>query len=1840
MISHLACDETSPKMPESTRLSCILNSDCPIGQRCEESECVELGVIVSECEEGACVCRSDADCPEGSFCELTTEQCARAECQVNSDCASGLVCLSNRCLTDLEADLDRDGVPDNIDNCREVINPDQANTDLSQEGLPGGPLIGDDLGDLCDEDIDNDGVLNEADNCPKTFNPDQRDSDNGGEGDGVGDRCEPTLRGVCGDCPVDRVEGDTLYCDPSCNQPNLCVPGLARCNDNEREECDQRGQWSIILCPGDENCEELNERETRCVPRFCVPESSTCDSEGSAVLRCDSLGKSREVSESCEEGSRCVERAGVHSCQVKLCVEGDRRCSEGSLERCYQEVEWRPEPCPERFTCGFLEGQAQCVQTLCGNGILEAGEGCDDGNTVTENCRYGERACSVCNANCELVEGYARYCGDGLTNGEEACDDGNQVTEVCPYEMSACEVCDANCQLIDGSTSYCGDGQLDFEHGEGCDDGNQITEVCPYGLADYRCEICDEDCELIQVPSPVCGDGVTQSDFGEECDSAGVAPPVCAYGVEHCEVCDLDCRFGAGQTSLCGDNVVNAPQESCDDGNQDTENCDYGLESCEVCNANCQRIQGETSFCGDGQLDASQGEFCDDGNQTRNDGCDDRCVIEECGNAVLQEWGGEACDDGNNDPLDGCHQCQFTCGNQTLEENEECDDGNQIAGDGCDDHCLVERCSNGILQTASGEECDDGNLSNGDGCDDRCRVERCGNSVIQLGEECDDGNFSSGDGCDVFCRLECGNGFLGQNEECDDGNRFPGDGCDAECYLEGCGNGRLDEGEACDDGNLIDDDGCSASCILDSCGDGQLDLEFGEECDDGNDYAGDGCFQCFFEGCGNGRRDLGEECDATEEGCSPTCRRLPCADVGCPEIEWVLIEGGEFTMGKPLGGVDPDSSYQWEGEITPERRFYVPSFYMAKTEVTVAQMKACIDRGPCEPWTGAEENYIVFTGQNLSWETVLAGGESMAVQSAPYSRVLQFVEWIGGDLPSEIEWEFAARSRGESDGFPWGDELPAREEGVECPANIHTCGPLFPRASDGILVAGPTLPCSFPRDVTAQGLCDMGGNLFELTRSSWSNSYEHYSYFGSTDHPASSDRVAKGISYFQILGGYQENLKRIRLHHKQGVNIYRSISPFIYSGRPFFGFRPILSIKVEGQNNRSESCGDGRLDLSSGEQCDDGNRNVERCEYGTTECSVCGSECLWVEGTVERCGDAVIQEEFGEECDEGESPPDSCPQGQVSCSLCNTHCESVEVRCGDGIRLAEYGEACDDGNTESGDGCDADCQQEYCGNGVFQPQLGEECDDGNRLEDDGCDNRCYSRCGDGVINIGELCDDGNQASGDGCSADCLHEICGNGILEGDEHCDDGDRVNGDGCDAYCEHERCGNGSLQLHLGETCDDGNTDHGDGCDSSCKLTCGNGEVDQGEECDDGNRTMGDGCDASCQVERCGDGILHFDERCDDGNRVNGDGCDDHCLIESCGDGIIQVDNGEECDDGNEDEDDSCVACLNARCGDGFTRTDLIEGESGYENCDDGDDQLPSDGCHRCLLPYCGDGITQADQDEQCDGEPGCDDTCQWIALCQLTDSCPEIEWVYIKGGESALTVDPSQPITLGNFEISKSEVTVAQYHACVMAGVCEPCIKAGTCQSCASRNTCDYPYTDAHNDYWARRWDHPMLIHGRRVRARIETFARWVGARLPSTEEWAFAATDRGISLSLDGSLQPCDIGDMFIPNSNIQWFVMRSCNGSGTSPRCSFPLGNTLLGVCDLFGNHTEFTSDNELIGHSVVNHGNASLRSRVIRSAISTTNPFGSGIRLVRDVPESRKWREKPMPREVLHLDER
>ena len=201
----------------------------------------------------------------------------------------------------------------------------------------------------------------------------------------------------------------------------------------------------------------------------------------------------------------------------------------------------------------------------------------------------------------------------------------------------------------------------------------------------------------------------------------------------------------------------------------------------------------------------------------------------------------------------------------------------------------------------------------------------------------------------------------------------------------------------------------------------------------------------------------------------------PKAAAGKGGIQWVSIPGGAFSMGQ--GG--------------DAHQVTIKSFQIAKTEVTAAQYKACVEAGKCT---------ALDAGSSCTWG--IAGKEDHPVNCVDWTQAKAFSEWVGGRLPSEAEWEYAARSAGKDRKYPWGNEDATCERAV---------------ISDGGLGCGKnsTWPaCSKTRGNSEQGLCDMAGNVWEWVQDRYHSPYSGAPTDGSAwENPAGSARVIRGGSW-------------------------------------------------------------------------------------------------------------------------------------------------------------------------------------------------------------------------------------------------------------------------------------------------------------------------------------------------------------------------------------------------------------------------------------------------------------------------------------------------------------------------------------------------------------------------------------------------------------------------------------------------------------------------------------------------------------------------------------------------------
>jgi formylglycine-generating enzyme required for sulfatase activity len=152
----------------------------------------------------------------------------------------------------------------------------------------------------------------------------------------------------------------------------------------------------------------------------------------------------------------------------------------------------------------------------------------------------------------------------------------------------------------------------------------------------------------------------------------------------------------------------------------------------------------------------------------------------------------------------------------------------------------------------------------------------------------------------------------------------------------------------------------------------------------------------------------------------------------------------------------------------PVHSVVIPGFEMMETEVTNRQYETCVNAGVCTP---------PDTSAHCNWN--VSGREHHPVNCISWQQAVDFCTWIGGRLPSESEWEYAARSGGQDIIYPWGDDEADCDYAVMRDWQGDGCG------NDRTWEV-----CSKSNGNTDQGLCDMSGNVFEWTQDRYHGSYD------------------------------------------------------------------------------------------------------------------------------------------------------------------------------------------------------------------------------------------------------------------------------------------------------------------------------------------------------------------------------------------------------------------------------------------------------------------------------------------------------------------------------------------------------------------------------------------------------------------------------------------------------------------------------------------------------------------------------------------------------------------------------
>ncbi|OIP44307.1 MAG: hypothetical protein AUK47_01105 [Deltaproteobacteria bacterium CG2_30_63_29] len=231
-------------------------------------------------------------------------------------------------------------------------------------------------------------------------------------------------------------------------------------------------------------------------------------------------------------------------------------------------------------------------------------------------------------------------------------------------------------------------------------------------------------------------------------------------------------------------------------------------------------------------------------------------------------------------------------------------------------------------------------------------------------------------------------------------------------------------------------------------------------------------------------------------------------------LDQLFVPSGEFLMGLDAAQIEKSreicdidrKTCPWRlfDNEAPQRKVLLSAFYIDKYEATVSQYQSCVEAKICE---------VPATSTYCTWK--LEAADTHPINCVTWAQAKTYCEWAGKRLPTEAEWERAARG---VDGrlFPWGDLHPSQMN--EKVGNFSgTTGKATNRMwnqvkdyDDGIVATSPV--GSFREGFSPVGAADMAGNVAEWVE-------DHYAGYDETDllDPTGDldgvGRVARGGSF-------------------------------------------------------------------------------------------------------------------------------------------------------------------------------------------------------------------------------------------------------------------------------------------------------------------------------------------------------------------------------------------------------------------------------------------------------------------------------------------------------------------------------------------------------------------------------------------------------------------------------------------------------------------------------------------------------------------------------------------------------
>jgi formylglycine-generating enzyme required for sulfatase activity len=248
----------------------------------------------------------------------------------------------------------------------------------------------------------------------------------------------------------------------------------------------------------------------------------------------------------------------------------------------------------------------------------------------------------------------------------------------------------------------------------------------------------------------------------------------------------------------------------------------------------------------------------------------------------------------------------------------------------------------------------------------------------------------------------------------------------------------------------------------------------------------------------------------------------------------VLVSAGSYWMGCNEA-VDDHCGINEK----PYHEVSLDAYYIDKTEVTMKEFLACVDVGVCSHHLDDQTcYYIIFENGDLAqggiWNAYR--GDNQPMVCVDWAQAKQFCEWAGKRLPTEAEWEKAARG---TDGrkYPWGNQEPDCDRAVMYVGDGSECAP---QVTADVCSKSPVGDSPY-------GLCDMAGNVRE-----WVADWFAAEYFSAS--PTENPKGPNTGTYRVSRGGGFDLGNDVRVSGRLGAKPSEAI---IYRG-----FRCVRSVET------------------------------------------------------------------------------------------------------------------------------------------------------------------------------------------------------------------------------------------------------------------------------------------------------------------------------------------------------------------------------------------------------------------------------------------------------------------------------------------------------------------------------------------------------------------------------------------------------------------------------------------------------------------------------------------------------